>query len=517
LEAPDKVAHISLDDPDTLQVIGLPQTVAWIEDHLATSSFQPFAMVIRARSAHKLLTSSLFPPSPGVLLVFKLGGPLKAVHLPEWLRAMSRERITENGAITSHQFGQLLRPQLAEWCSTRPWADLVPRRQSCVVSNLSSFGNWSFRLSRNDTLHPYPGTFVHAIPAGLLTSLGVQSELIVDPFGGTGQTAVEGVKHGCRVVTGDVNKIACLTAKARLTYLSSGVRARLRSITREEILSAQPAQLPEFYLRDKWFHPGTLADIGRIVAFIDRRRDPHVKQFLLVALSASMTSFTARYDKQHGYFADNTPLEKGVNTPPYRDAIELFRSRLERNLQTVERLYSQLERDGMDPEVAFSRANVVRADVRSAKPCDYGVENGSVGAIITSPPYLCMADYTLGQRLSYEILFPTLIAGDFAAEIGSRRQRFKRDQALQAYREGVDHFANLSHRMLRAGGFLATVLGRPTAADFLDLDLTAELDLALSKTGFEKIWDTWRPISWHRNHGYARLKEERIAVHVARP
>jgi hypothetical protein len=28
------------------------------------------------------------------------------------------------------------------------------------------------------------------------------------------------------------------------------------------------------------------------------------------------------------------------------------------------------------------------------------------------------------------------------------------------------------------------------------------------------VWSTWRPINWHRNHGYARLKEERIAVYV---
>lgn len=516
LESPDKIADISLDDSDTLQVIGLPQAVAWIEDRLTTPYFQPFAIVIRARSAFKRNPTSLFPPSPGALLLFKLGEPLKTVHLPDWLRPISRDCAGDNGTVTPRLLAQLLRPQLARWFSNRPWADFLPQRQTSVVSNLSSFGNWSFRLSRNDTLHPYPGTFVHAIPAGLLASLGVQSDLIVDPFGGTGQTAVEAVKHGCHVVTGDVNEIACLIARARLTYLEPEARARLRSITREDILSAQPAQFPEFKLRDKWFHPDTLADIGRIKSFIERRRDPQTKQFLLVALSASVTFCTARFGKEHGYFADNTPLEKGVESPPRRDAIEAFFGRLERNLQIVERLYAQLERDGMEPDTVFSRAKVVRADIRSATPLSYGVEDHSVRAIITSPPYLCMADYTLGQRLSYELLFPTIIARDFADEIGSRRQRFQRDKALQDYREALDRFAVLSHRMLRTGGFLATVLGHPTASDFSDLDLTFELDLTLTKNGFEKIWETWRPISWHRNHGYARLKNERIAVHVAR-
>jgi hypothetical protein len=34
------------------------------------------------------------------------------------------------------------------------------------------------------------------------------------------------------------------------------------------------------------------------------------------------------------------------------------------------------------------------------QPKDYGVEPHSVVGVITSPPYLCVADYTLGQRLS---------------------------------------------------------------------------------------------------------------------
>lgn len=179
-------------------------------------------------------------------------------------------------------------------------------------------------------------------------------------------------------------------------------------------------------------------------------------------------------------------------------------------------MYAQLNRDGTEIETALGRARVVRADVNSAAPADYGVEEGSVGAIITSPPYLCMVDYTLGQRLSYELFFPTAMTRDFAAEIGSRRQRNQRERALGSYRTGIRHFATLAKRLLRVGGYLATVYGSPTATDFEGLDLPGEMDTTLQAAGFELIWQTWRPIHWNRNHGYAKLKQERIAVHIAR-
>jgi hypothetical protein len=36
------------------------------------------------------------------------------------------------------------------------------------------------------------------------------------------------------------------------------------------------------------------------------------------------------------------------------------------------------------------------------------------------------------------------------------------------------------------------------------------VDESLSENGFTQIWTTDRPIHWHRNHGYARLKKERV-------
>jgi hypothetical protein len=127
-----------------------------------------------------------------------------------------------------------------------------------------------------------------------------------------------------------------------------------------------------------------------------------------------------------------------------------------------------------------------------------------------------MADYALGQRLSYEWLSPNLLDLDFKSEIGARRLRLrnKPEEVIEQYEKALDAFASISGRLLRKGGFLAVVLGQPVATQFRRANVSLRLEESLLKFGFRPFWQTDRPIHWHRNHGYARLKKERITVHI---
>jgi hypothetical protein len=86
---------------------------------------------------------------------------------------------------------------------------------------------------------------------------------------------------------------------------------------------------------------------------------------------------------------------------------------------------------------------------------------------------------------------------------------------LREYLSDFQCFGELSAKLLRRGGFLAIVLGAPVAESFVDAKVLAEVDRVLGAEGFSMVWSTWRPIQWHRNHGYARLKKERIAVYAS--
>ncbi len=377
-------------------------------------------------------------------------------------------------------------------------------------------GDWGFRGSSNigNNVHPYPATFVHAIPAALLSGLGLRGELVVDPFGGTGNTAVEAIRYGSQAVSSDCNTVACLVAKAKLTYLDPKARQFLRDLSEDELSSCQPNDPPVIENIDKWFAPKTLDELCRIWGFVQQHAGDDIEAVLKAAFSASLPACTGRRGKEHGWFADNTPLAKGETKPPYQDARSEFLRRVRQNINAVERLCGSIERDGRDPAEELNRASVLKLDATTAQPIDYGLEPNSVAGIITSPPYLCMADYTLGQRLSYAWVSPSEFKDDFQRELGARRLRTNSEKALEQYTKGLQGFASRMAELVRPGGFLAAVLGAPTAADFVDADVMSVFDKALADAGFEPLWSHWRDIHWHRNYGYAKLRKERISVHV---
>jgi hypothetical protein len=187
---------------------------------------------------------------------------------------------------------------------------------------------------------------------------------------------------------------------------------------------------------------------------------------------------------------------------------------VKKTLNVLLTTYAGFERRGEDPAEALSRVRVVRADASQLKSEQLGLAQHSVGGIVTSPPYLCMSDYTLGQRLSYGWLFPEQMETDFCVEIGARRRRSRPQVAIESYGKAMEGFADSSGELIRPGGFVALVVGSPEASDFKGADVLKSLEEAFIGRGFRLVWHKWRPINWHRNHGYQRLKREKLVVFV---
>ena len=515
LEEPSCVASVCIDNEDILRSVKHPDAIGWMTRHLRTERFEPMIIVMSKRfGASK--TRPLFREAVGTLSVFELGSRTGECELRKCVDvgAEGGEGIARSDRGSA---AVALTTAVNRWSVEKPWAREYSRRQGSVVAALESVGDWGFRLSRNDCFHAYPGTFVHAIPANVLVCLGVQGDLILDPFGGTSQTAIEALKYGNDAIAADVNTIACLVGKARLTFLPRKTRERLKKLDIEELMQAVPGEPPTMELLEEWFHPQTLTELARIFGYIERRRDEVASTLLTACFSAILPSCTARRGEQHGYFADNCPLPSDMDSPPYRGAIAMFLERVVRAVRGVEQLYSVLERQGRAPKEELSRVAVKQVDIRSAGPESYGVGRGDVGAIVTSPPYLCMADYALGHRLSYEWLAPTMLEEDLRREIGARRLRLRHGRAeetIAEYQKQLQAFARLSSDLVRPGGFVAVVLGQPVAKNYRDAAVVEWFDGSMAGAGFERVWARDRTINWHRNHGYARLRQERVSVHI---
>jgi len=513
LETPSRVAKLDIEEMDTLRVLRHPDAAAWLTRVLRSDGFEPMVLVMSRRfSASR--PKSILPEPAGTLYVFQLGTKRKSKGFDSRIAELATAYDPKVPPSTDAR--KVLSNLVRVWSAAKPWTAPSEARRRNVTAALNSVGDWGFRLSRNNGFHAYPSTFVHAIPANLLVALGIKDDVVLDTFGGTGQTAIEAVKYGNSCVTADVNSVACLVARARLSYLPISSRDYIRGINEHLLEQAQCVTPSDFELIDKWFHPKTRCELGRLVGFVQDQQDPTIQTFLSACASAILPSCTARRGEQHGYFADNCPLPINVKKPPYQPAIRLFLDKIRQALTVTERLYGFIERQGSLAETELKRAVVRQVDVTSATPESYGLCDGEVGAIITSPPYLCMADYALGLRLSYGWLLPGLMNPDFKHEIGARRLRLrgKQDFVVARYCQSLNLFAALAGRAVRKGGFVAVVLGQPLATQYRDAQVLASLDNALRENGFEALWETDRAIHWHRNFGYARLKKERISVHV---
>lgn len=271
---------------------------------------------------------------------------------------------------------------------------------------------------------------------------------------------------------------------------------------------------PIFDNIDRWFHPETLFQLCSIKGFIDGLDEGRTRTFLRSCFSSCITLCTGRRGEQHGFFADNAALPSGQKNVPYRDAVRTFLDKTRRAISATERLYSVFQRQDADPKRELARIRVVKADARALTPHSFGLKPASVAGIITSPPYLCMSDYALGQRLSYEWLFPGQMAKDFGIEIGARRTRFRPEIALEKYLVDMELVGRSAANLLRPGGMMATVLGAPVARPFLQSDVLEQIHKSWIRCGFRRVWTKWRPIHWHRNHGYSKLKRELISVYA---
>ena len=142
------------------------------------------------------------------------------------------------------------------------------RNTDKIASDLQTI-DWSF--SDDDTgflthdLHPYPAKFIPQIPGYLIARLSLRGELVLDPFGGSGTTALEAIRLGRRGLSIDANAIGTLIGKVKTSNLDRSAVTDLhiiRSALTTQLVDLPDAQslcveyskfIPDVPNIDKWF------------------------------------------------------------------------------------------------------------------------------------------------------------------------------------------------------------------------------------------------------------------------
>jgi hypothetical protein len=243
---------------------------------------------------------------------------------------------------------------------------------------------------------------------------------IVDPFVGSGTTAVEAVRAG-RPFTGlDISKIPLEIAWTRTriglpeqSRRVEGAAHRLAGRAFQEVES-DFTMLPWTRKEYEWYDPHTLREIYVLKLLIDREEST-LRRLLTVVLSAVLVKLSRQISdsdvKKDLYYR---PRPRGAAFRWFSDkSAELTRGLL------------LLSSDLYKRKVQFLEPDLRREDARDVKlPLD------GVDLVVTSPPYAGVYDYSRHQARRYPIFDEDpKFAEDH--ELGSRRDPAKYRQDME--------------------------------------------------------------------------------------
>jgi SAM-dependent methyltransferase len=148
------------------------------------------------------------------------------------------------------------------------------------------------------------------IPAAILGLLGAPGKVVLDPFCGSGTTAVEAQRLGMTSIAVDLNPTACLITRAKTAVVEAGqirelvcqIRAKIaRALTRSDSEGAVPSTVQ----LSKWYSPRVAGDLARIWSVIRAVNDP-VEADIAAACFSSILLSVCRETRHWGYVCDNS-------------------------------------------------------------------------------------------------------------------------------------------------------------------------------------------------------------------
>ncbi|MFH1900407.1 MAG: DNA methyltransferase [Patescibacteria group bacterium] len=352
--------------------------------------------------------------------------------------------------------------------------------------------SWSFSdKTRRDTAyithgyHRYPAKFIPQIVSRLIKQYTREGDLIVDPFGGCGTTLVESKVMGRPSIAVDINPVAVLITKAKITPIDPIIiekefitlRSRLETYNEKS-----KVKVPIHERIDYWFKPEEKRALAYIFAEIVRIKDQDIKNFFICGFSNILKNCSIWLQKS------NKPTRDFKKKPS--DPIKTFLRQIKRMLRGNEQLFTMLSEKGY---LAIS-SKVFCADARKVP-----VKDNSVSLIVTSPPYVTSYEYADLHQLTALWLEHTKDLSDFRKRFIGTSYHSKKDLTLNsAIAENIrkelleknkktaeevsTYFSEMNQvfiemkRMLKKGGKTCIVIGNTSlkGVEILNAEVFAE-------------------------------------------
>jgi DNA modification methylase len=269
-------------------------------------------------------------------------------------------------------------------------------------------------------IYPYKGKYHPQMIRALLNVMGVKSgEIILDPFIGSGTTALECQLMGIDCVGIDVSKVCLLVSKVKTE--SMNVISEIESLKDSFLEHREGPDLLSF-------DEGTPAKSGTLNQAISGIKNEKVRNFYKVAELIAESDKSRRRRKDFmGSFTKN--LQKMIlSTQDYKKVVD---------------------------ELSLPLGNV---DIRLGDARNLDVKDESIDGIITSPPYSIALDYVKNDAHSLSALGYDLdkVKEDFIGVRGTGKKKVK------MYNKDMEKSYDEMFRVLKPGKYCVIVIGNAT-------------------------------------------------------
>lgn len=329
-------------------------------------------------------------------------------------------------------------------CSSWPWA----RRSECYTH----------------LMHKYPAKILPYIPIFFLSSESYASstDTILDPFAGTGTVLLESIIHPYfkRDAIGvEINPLARLIAKVKTTPLDTDELRKEADtlISRIKAYSGDVADIPEFPNREMWFSHRIQTELAKIRICIEEVENLNFRDFFFVCFSSIIREVSLadpripppvilnpkRFEKDPERENEVAAL---LRKKKWARPTTYFKRKIERNIERIETLnqITELHDEKVKSEIIWDDARklrkgklTVKGEIDKTKAED--VEDGSIGMVITSPPYINAQKYI--RTTKFELFWLGLVDKSEIIELDKKfvgTERVYRSEYSELLLTGID-------------------------------------------------------------------------------
>jgi len=265
---------------------------------------------------------------------------------------------------------------------TRPTIPLGQRY--IIVSNDVAY------LTHN--IHKYPSKFIPQIPRwGMKKYLfGLKFKNVLDPFCGSGTTLVEGILAGHHVFGIDIDPLARLVTKVKITTIEENKLVKVCNEVVSKVSSREDGAFkPKIATLSHWFNKKTISNLSVIRDVIEQYRDDEcIYNFLIVTMSSIIRRVSNADDQAQKTYVSHTNPKRPREVKPY------FFRRLRINRDRIIK-FSKMKPEG-------TRFHIFEdADARHVDKAWNKIFEEKADLAITSPPYIKAIDYIYTQMAEY--------------------------------------------------------------------------------------------------------------------